>query len=71
MKWRQETPQLGLLIDPKSDTSVSKVVQQDLKSDSSVFKVVQQDPKSESSVSRVVQQLPYWIQTLQGSKIIL
>jgi hypothetical protein len=27
-KGRQETPQLGLLIDPKSDSSVSKVVQQ-------------------------------------------
>jgi hypothetical protein len=28
MKWRQETPYLGPLIDPKSDSSVSKVVQQ-------------------------------------------
>jgi hypothetical protein len=28
MKWRQETTQLGLLINPKSDSSVSKVVHQ-------------------------------------------
>jgi hypothetical protein len=40
------------------------------KSDSSVSKVVQQDPKSDSSVSKVVQQLPCWIEALQGSKII-
>jgi hypothetical protein len=40
------------------------------KSDSLVSTVVQQDLKSDSSVSKVVQQLPYWIEALQGSKVI-
>jgi hypothetical protein len=54
---QKETSQLGLLIDPKSDSSVSKVVQRDIKSD--------------PSVSTVVQQLPRRIETQQRGKVTL